>query len=104
MWNSSERSALRYAFQQYNDAVRCLARGNEALRDRLERAWSYSITNVRTENLPEAIRKKAEHIHTWMQRLKDPSFKEDAEPGLADDIVSMYTQITQELAKDPIES
>jgi hypothetical protein len=77
MWNALERSALRHAFQ------------------------AYSITHVRTENLPESIRKKAGEIHTWMERVNDSNFTEDAGPGLDDDIVNLYTEIAQESAKSP---
>jgi hypothetical protein len=101
MWNAIESSALRHAFQQYNDAVRCLARGDEPLYERLKLAWAYSITHVRTENLPESIRKKAEKIHTWMERVDDSNFTEEAGPGLADDIVKLYTEIAQESANSP---
>jgi hypothetical protein len=98
-WSAKMRTqgALGYAFEQFSGALRSLAIGREPLSERLWRAWAYRITHVREQDLGDT--KLAERIAAIKQQLHSlGDLNEDQEVVLADEIVSVYSEIIEQLA------
>lgn len=89
---------LFYAFDKFNGAVRYLASSPEPLPKRLDSAWSDSIIYVRDlppSNIANGLRSIQD---TFKARATNP-LTETQEIELAQEIVSLYTAIVQELEK-----
>lgn len=91
-------SAVGYAFEQFNGAVRTLALGKEPLLERLRQAWSYRIMHVREEDISDI------ELHERIAAIKDRlqpdggELTDTQQSQLAEDIISAYTEITEQLA------
>ncbi|RPJ76642.1 MAG: hypothetical protein EHM20_07195 [Alphaproteobacteria bacterium] len=98
--------SIDYAWEKLNGAVVTLASSTDSLKDRLISAFMYDIAHIRTDELPDSIKRKITDLHEEIDKENPNAFQGSIETSinamdlrqqkeLANKIVSAYDAATR---------